>query len=138
MCSGSDICSWTAWRITCSASVRRTSVLFSQASLRGNAVAIKREIPQTSVRWVQGVVVFWNDFDPGVLDAGNPMYVSGERLRDWAPAAGLLLVFLSAERSPSALHDAAQELILGLDESVGHIHRGVHDLSPAGWTLAVR
>ena len=49
----------------------------------------------------------------------------------------LFLVFLSVERSPSAVHHAAQELILSLDEPVGHIHRGVHDFSPAGWTLAV-
>ena len=49
----------------------------------------------------------------------------------------LFLVFLSVERSPSAVHHAAQELILSLDEPVGHIHRSVHDFSPAGWTLAV-
>ena len=52
-------------------------------SIRGKAAAVKREIAQTGVPWVQGVVVFWNDFDPGVLDTGNPIYVSGERLRDW-------------------------------------------------------
>jgi hypothetical protein len=50
-------------------------------STRAKAAAVKREIAH--VPWVQGVVVFWNDFDAGVLDTGNPIYVSGERLRDW-------------------------------------------------------
>jgi hypothetical protein len=49
-------------------------------SVRGKAVAVKRDIARSSVSWVQGVVVFWNDFDAGVLDARNPIYVSGERL----------------------------------------------------------
>jgi hypothetical protein len=52
-------------------------------SVRGKAVAVKREIAQTGVPWVQGLVVFWNDFEGGVLDAGNPIYVPGERLREW-------------------------------------------------------
>ena len=47
------------------------------------------------------------------------------------------LVFLSADRSGGVLHHAANELVLGFDESVGHIHRGVDDLASPGRTFAV-
>ncbi len=70
------------------------------------------------------------------VDGNGPAWSRGWRLALGARRR-LLLVLLSAERSRGAVHDAAQELILSLDESVGHIHRSVDDFSPAGWTLAM-
>lgn len=52
-------------------------------SIRARAAALKQEIAQPELRWVQGVVVFWNDLRPPVVNDGNPVYVSGERLREW-------------------------------------------------------
>ena len=45
-------------------------------SVRAKSAALKREIARTDVPWVQGVVVFWNDFDPVLLDDRNPVYLS--------------------------------------------------------------
>src|SRR5512135_1919624 len=73
--------------------------------------------------------------------AGRSGRLTAAERRGWRLALGarrvLRLVFLSADRGRSAVHDAASELILSLDESVGYLHRGVHDFSPAGWTFAV-
>jgi hypothetical protein len=55
-------------------------------SVRGKAVALKQDLAQDGVRWVQGVVVFWNEFEAQVVESNNVYYLSGERLRDWLVA----------------------------------------------------
>ena len=41
-------------------------------------------------------------------------------------------------RRPGALHDLANEVVLRVDQPVGHLHGGVDDLLPPGRTLAER
>jgi hypothetical protein len=52
-------------------------------SVRGKAASLKRDLSRAGVPWVQGVVVFWNDFEAGVVDGDNPVYIAGGRLREW-------------------------------------------------------
>lgn len=58
---------------------------------------------------------------PELADGRTKRPVDGSQRRGWRLALGarrvLLLVFLSADRGRSAVHDAAQEFILSLDDS---------------------
>lgn len=55
-----------------------------RAALRGAASLSKALHALTGSRiWVQPVVVFWCDFDPGVHEDGRCAFVQGSSLRDW-------------------------------------------------------
>ena len=52
--------------------------------MRGRAVRLQEDITQQAgVRWVQPVVVFWNEFEAGRVDGENIVFVHGDRLVDW-------------------------------------------------------
>src|SRR5580692_4228638 len=54
------------------------------SGMRGRAVRLQQDIaPQTSVRFIQPVVVFWNPFPQGVVAGENVMFLHGERLVAW-------------------------------------------------------
>ena len=49
----------------------------------------------------------------------------------------LALPVAAAQRLRSAVDDLADEIVLRIDQPVGHLHRGVEDLLPPGRPLAV-
>ena len=75
-------------------------------SVRAKSAALKREIARTDVPWVQGVVVFWNDFDPVLLDDRNPVYLSGNRLHDWLVSREQILSEDSVQRAADEIRRA--------------------------------
>ena len=57
-------------------------------AVRGKAARLQADLGPTSERFVQGVVVFWNPFDAGVVRGDNVVFVHGDRLADWLEAQG--------------------------------------------------
>ena len=53
-------------------------------AVRAKAARVKGELAHTGVRWVHGVVVFWNDFEARSQESNNVHYISGDHLTDWA------------------------------------------------------
>jgi Nuclease-related domain len=55
--------------------------------MRGRAVRLQEDIlAATGVRFVTPVVVFWNRFDAGVLEAENVVFLHGSHLASWLEA----------------------------------------------------
>jgi hypothetical protein len=53
-------------------------------AMRGRAVRLQGDIAQqTSIRFVQPVVVFWNTFEAGLVMSESVVFVHGDRLVDW-------------------------------------------------------
>lgn len=57
-------------------------------AVRGQAARLQADLDRTNVRFVQGVVVFWNTFDAGVVRGDNVVFVHGERLAGWLQEQG--------------------------------------------------
>jgi hypothetical protein len=52
--------------------------------MRGRAVRLQEDIvQQADVRFVQPVVVFWNEFEAGLVRGHNVVFIHGDRLADW-------------------------------------------------------
>jgi hypothetical protein len=52
--------------------------------MRGRALRLQEDIEQlTGVRFIQAVVVFWNDFEAGLVTGNNVVFVHGDRLVGW-------------------------------------------------------
>lgn len=54
-------------------------------SVRGAAAALSRELERLADErvWVQGVVVFWNDFPAGTVDAERVIFLAADRAASW-------------------------------------------------------
>ncbi len=54
------------------------------SGMRGRAARLQEDIAQQAgVRWVQPVVVFWNEFEAGRVDGENIVFVHGDHLVGW-------------------------------------------------------
>jgi hypothetical protein len=59
-------------------------LLWLACGMRGRAVRLQEDIAQqTDVRFVQPVVIFWNEFEAGHVMGDNIVFVHGDRLVDW-------------------------------------------------------
>jgi Nuclease-related domain len=57
---------------------------WSATGVRGRAARLRDDIAQqTDVRRVKAVMVFWNDFDAGLVEGENIIFVHGDRLVGW-------------------------------------------------------
>ena len=76
------------------------------SAMRGRAVRLREDIvQQTGVRWVQPVVVFWNDFEAGQVLSKDVVYVHGDRLVDWLQEQRPQITANKVARAASCIDD---------------------------------
>jgi hypothetical protein len=52
--------------------------------MRGRALRLQEDIrQQTGVRFVKAVVVFWNEFEAGIVRGDNVVFIHGDHVVDW-------------------------------------------------------
>lgn len=78
---------------------------------RGLAVELKRELDAGGVHvgWVRAVIVFWGEFEQGVVEGDRVTFVHGDQLADWLSRQSAVRTF-DAEKAGAILLSGGRSL----------------------------